>query len=227
MKAALWLALVAFGAPVLAQSVLPPEQVVRNTLENLPQVRASAMNIDLARAGKARLDAGTHEWTVRTGLSRRTDQIGGRYNEQDVALERAVRWFGKAAKDRAIGDKGIDVAVSGHEDAWHEAGRSLLTDWFGALREMSATLRLEEQVALAGQLRAIAEKRVKAGDAAKAGAAASRHRKCPRRRPAATSAIASRAGPATAGDHLPGLAGTAGDQLAATGGHDRIGRLVA
>lgn len=167
MKAALWLALVAFGAPVLAQSVLPPEQVVRNTLENLPQVRASAMNIDLARAGKARLDAGTHEWTVRTGLSRRTDQIGGRYNEQDVALERAVRWFGKAAKDRAIGDKGIDVAVSGHEDAWHEAGRSLLTDWFGALREMSATLRLEEQVALAGQLRAIAEKRVKAGDAAK------------------------------------------------------------
>ncbi|MFT5533877.1 MAG: cobalt-zinc-cadmium efflux system outer membrane protein [Burkholderiaceae bacterium] len=166
MKAALWLALVAFSAPGLAQSVLPPEQIVRTTLENLPQVRASAMNIDLARAGKTRLDAGTHEWTVRTGLSRRTDQSGGLYNEQDVALERSMRWFGKAAQDRAIGDKGIAVAVSGHEDAWHEAGRSLLTDWFNALREMSATRRLEEQVALATQLRAIAEKRVKAGDAA-------------------------------------------------------------
>jgi outer membrane protein TolC len=166
LKAALWLALVAFSAPGLAQSVLPPEQIVRTTLENLPQVRASAMNIDLARAGKTRLDAGTHEWTVRTGLSRRTDQSGGLYNEQDVALERSMRWFGKAAQDRAIGDKGIAVAVSGHEDAWHEAGRSLLTDWFNALREMSATRRLEEQVALATQLRAIAEKRVKAGDAA-------------------------------------------------------------
>ncbi|MDY7574575.1 TolC family protein [Actimicrobium sp. CCI2.3] len=166
LKAVLWLALVAFSAPVLAQSVLPPEQVVRTVLENLPQVRASAINIDLARAGKSRLDAGTHEWTVRTGLSRRTDQIGGRYNEQDVALERSVRWFGKAAQDRAIGDKGIVVATSGHEDAWHEAGRTLLTDWFSALREMSATERLDEQVGLAAQLRAIAEKRVKAGDAA-------------------------------------------------------------
>lgn len=172
MKASLWVMLAALSSPVLAQpalqqSVLPPEQVVRTTLENLPQLRASAMNIDLARAGKSRLDAGTHEWTVRTGLSRRTDQAGGRYNEQDVALERSVRWFGKGAKDSAIGDKGIVVAVAGHEDAWHEAGRSLLTDWFAALREMSATQRLEEQVALAGQLRAIAEKRVRAGDAAR------------------------------------------------------------
>lgn len=164
----LFLMLGALAAPVLADplAVLPPDQVVRHTLENLPQLRASAMNIDLARSGKSRLEAGNHEWTVRVGSNRRTDTSGGRFNEQELALERPVRWFGKAANDVAIGDKGITVAEASHADSWHEAGRSLMKDWFDALRELAATRRLEEQVALAAQLRGIADKRVRAGDAA-------------------------------------------------------------
>ena len=149
-----------------ALSVLPPEPRVRLTLENLPQLRSSAINIDLAKSGKSRLQAGQYEWTVRAANNRRTDQNGDRFNEQELALERPVRWFGKAGKDLAIGEKGVLLAHATHADNWHEASRSLMKDWFDTLRETASIRRLNEQLTVAEQLRGIAEKRVKAGDAA-------------------------------------------------------------
>lgn len=150
-----------------ALSILPLEQVVRQTLESMPQLRASAINIELAKSGKSRLEAGHYEWTVRAASNRRTDQNRDRFNEQELALERPFRWFGKAGKDLAIGEKGISIAQISHADIWHEASRSLMKDWFDALREMASTRRLSEQRDITQQLRKIAEKRVKAGDAAK------------------------------------------------------------
>jgi hypothetical protein len=149
-----------------ALSVLPPELAVRRMLEAMPQLRSGVIGIDLARTGKTRLAAGHYEWTAKVAGNRRTEQSGASFNEQELTLERPVRWFGKAGKDGAIGDKGIFVAEASHADAWHEAGRALMTDWFGVLREMAATRRLAEQQGVAEQMRAIAEKRVKAGDAA-------------------------------------------------------------
>lgn len=154
-------------AATAALSVLPPESAVRQTLESMPQLRSSAINIDLAKSGKSRLDAGHYEWTVRAANNRRSDQLGGSFNEQELSIERPVRWFGKAGKDAAIGEKGIELASASHADTWHEASRSLMADWFEALREIAATRRLQEQVEIAEQLRTIAEKRVKAGDAAR------------------------------------------------------------
>lgn len=147
-------------------SILPPDALVRQTLASLPQLRASTLNIDLAAAGRARLQAGPHEWSVRAGVNRRTDQGGDRYNEQELVLERPVRWFGKAEKDAAIGNKGTLIAQAAYEDAWHEAGRNLMKDWFDALREMAATTRLAAQQEVTARLRTIAAKRVDAGDAA-------------------------------------------------------------
>jgi outer membrane protein TolC len=147
-------------------SVLPPAPLVRQTLASMPQLRASTLNVDLAASTRARLRAGPHEWSARAGLYRRTDQSGDRYNEQEVIVERPLRWFGKADKDAAIGDKGTLMAEAAHEDAWHEAGRGLMKDWFDALRETAATARLAEQQAVAERLRRIAEKRYEAGDAA-------------------------------------------------------------
>jgi cobalt-zinc-cadmium efflux system outer membrane protein len=155
------------AAAIDALSILPPETVVRQTLEKLPQLRSSAMNIDLAKSGKARLESGSYEWSVRAGASRRTDQSGDRFDEQELLVERPVRWFGKADKDLAIGNKGMLMAEAGYADAWHEAGRGLMKDWFDALREMAATRKLTEQREVAERLLMIAEKRVKAGDAAR------------------------------------------------------------
>lgn len=149
-----------------ALSVLPPEPVVRRVLESLPQFRLGTMNIDLAAAEKAKLVAGSYEWTIRSGINQRGVAGGERYNEQDVALERPLRWFGKAGKDQAVGEKGVEVARAMHADVWHEAGRTLMKDWFDALRESTSVARLREQLAVTQQLRAVAERRVKAGDGA-------------------------------------------------------------
>ncbi|MDB5990799.1 MAG: hypothetical protein JWQ10_2202 [Herbaspirillum sp.] len=150
-----------------ALSVLPPDQVVQHTLENMPQLRYSTINIDLAKTDKAKLAAGPYEWTVHAANNQRSvSATGAQYQEQEVSVERPLRWFGKAGKDIAIGDKGISIAELAHAEAWHEAGRSLMKDWFDALREQATSALLGEQLEVTQQIRLIADKRVKAGDGA-------------------------------------------------------------
>jgi len=50
-----------------ALSLLPPELQVRQALADLPQLRASVLYRDLARADQKRLAAGQYEWTLRAG----------------------------------------------------------------------------------------------------------------------------------------------------------------
>lgn len=146
---------------------LPREQTVRQLLSQLPQLRIGALNNQLAGAEQAKLAAGPGEWVVRGGVSRRSVLDGDRYREQELAVERSVRWFGKAEQDRAVGEKGMALAQAQRADAWHEAGRALMQDWYEALKAQATLERLREQHALIKQLRAIAELRVKAGDGAR------------------------------------------------------------
>lgn len=150
-----------------ALSILPTETTVRKVFEGIPALRISTLGIDIASSSKQRLDAGHYEWTLRTGLNRRTDQLGEQFQEQELLIERPVRWFGKAEKDRAIGDKGIDVAKASYADAWHETSRVLMKDWFDLIRETVSVKRLQEQLEVTATIRAVAEKRIKAGDAAR------------------------------------------------------------
>lgn len=143
---------------------LPPEPAVRRVLQALPQLRIGGINTQLAAAERDRLAAGAHEWIVRGGLARRNVAGAGRYREEELGLERTVRWFGKAAQDRAIGDKGIALAESQRADAWHEAGRTLMQDWYAALSARAAVERLGEQHRLVQRLKEVAERRVQAGD---------------------------------------------------------------
>ena len=149
-----------------ALSALPPEASVRRVLENLPQFRLGGAAIALATAEQEKLLAGPYEWTVRSSVNARTVSGGGRYTEQDIALERTVRWFGKADQDRAVGRKGVDVARARFADLWHEAARSLLKDWFDALRDRAALARLQDQRQVARELHDMTMRRVRAGDAA-------------------------------------------------------------
>jgi len=147
-------------------SALPPEAEVRRVLASLPALRQGMQNTELAGAERDKLAAGPYEWTVRAGASRRTAPGAERYLEQEVALERPLRWFGKASLDQALGEQGLTVARALHGDAWHEAGRTLLRDWFDALRELTGVARLEEQLAVTQRLQSIAARRVQAGDGA-------------------------------------------------------------
>ncbi len=162
-------AMASTGALPLAGDVLfglPQEQTVRAALHQLPQLRIGALNNELAGAEQAKLIAGPGEWTVRGGISQRSVLDGERYREQELMLERSIRWFGKAGQDRAVGEKGLALALAQRADAWHEAGRTLMQDWYGALKAQATLDRLRDQHALIKQLRSIAERRVKAGDAA-------------------------------------------------------------
>lgn len=150
-----------------AFSVLPSESQVRKVFENLPQLRSARMGLELAGNQQKRLEAGHYEWTARIGLNRRSDQVGVSFQEQEFSLERPLRWFGKAEKDKALGAKGIELAQSAYADVWHETSRSLMKEWFDAVKESAAVQLLRQQVALTEQLKSIAEKRVKAGDAAR------------------------------------------------------------
>ena len=147
-------------------SALPPEAEVRRVLASLPALRQGMQNTALAGAERDKLAAGPYEWTVRAGASRRTAPGAERYLEQEVALERPLRWFGKASLDQALGEQGLAVARALHGDAWHEAGRALLRDWFDALRDLAGVARLEEQLAVTQRLQSIAARRVQAGDGA-------------------------------------------------------------
>ena len=169
MKArALALLLLTAGAQAApgAPSALPPDAEVRRVLASLPALRQGALNAQLAGAERDKLAAGPYEWTVRAGASRRTAPGAQRYLEQEVALERPLRWFGKASLDQALGEQGMTVARALHGDAWHEAGRALLRDWFDALRDLAGVARLEEQLAVTQRLQSIAARRVQAGDGA-------------------------------------------------------------
>ena len=162
------LLLLAAGAQAApgAPSALPPEAEVRRVLASLPALRQGVLNTQLAGAERDKLAAGPYEWTVRAGASRRSAPGAERYLEQEVALERPLRWFGKADQDQALGEQGMTVARALHGDAWHEAGRALLRDWFDALRDLAGVVRLEEQLAVTQRLQAIAARRVQAGDGA-------------------------------------------------------------
>ncbi|QDZ30285.1 TolC family protein [Noviherbaspirillum sp. UKPF54] len=145
--------------------LLPPEGAVRNYLNQLPQVQAARNGIELGQANASRLGAGPYEWTVKGTLQQRRERAGPRYRENELAVERPVRWFGKADKDRALGEIGVTLAEHALADAWHEAGRAFLKNWFDTLRNLRAAARLQEQADLLGQQADVVRKRYKAGDA--------------------------------------------------------------
>lgn len=143
---------------------LPPLASTREVIGALPQVQAARAGQDAAQARGQALDSGAYEWNLRAGAQERRDDAGGRYLENEVALERSIRWGGKARTDRALGEAGVAAARSGYADTWHEAVRDLLQSWYQWQRARSAARVQGQQTALAQEQLDIAARRVKAGD---------------------------------------------------------------
>ena len=143
---------------------LPPLLPTREVIGALPQVRAARAGMDLARARQQGLQSGAYEWTLRAGVQQRAETAGPNYIENDVALERSIRWGGKAQADRDLGEAGVSASLSSYADTWHESVRGLLQAWFDWQRGRSAARVQGEQTALAQQQLDIAARRVKAGD---------------------------------------------------------------
>ena len=144
---------------------LPPAAQVQQSLEALPQLRASRSALRLEQANAGRLQAGTQEWTARAGLHQRSERIGRNYLENEIAFERPMRLASKADKDRDLGENGILVADAALADNWHESARALMTLWFDWLREERSALRLQDYAQILARELQIVQQRFKAGDA--------------------------------------------------------------
>lgn len=152
-------------ARLVAGLDLPPVAATREVIAALPQVQAARAGVDLAQARSRQLAAGAYEWTLKAGAQQRTETAGPVYAEQELALERAIRWGDKARADRAVGGAGLEAGRSAYADAWHEAVRGLLKAWFDWQRERSAAAVQAQQAALAQELLQVARRRVRAGEA--------------------------------------------------------------
>lgn len=143
---------------------LPPLLPTREVISALPQVQVARAGMDVAQARGQGLQAGVHEWTLKAGAQERSETAGPRYIENEVALERSIRWGGKAQTDRDLGEAGVSASRSGYADSWHEAVRSLLQGWYDWQRARSAARVQAQQTALAQEQLEVATRRVKAGD---------------------------------------------------------------
>jgi outer membrane protein, heavy metal efflux system len=146
-------------------AVLPSDSEAHSALDQSPQIRIARQRLEIGHAERRRTESGTNEWEVSIANDRRTDAVGMRYQEQQYGLSKRMRWPNKYLLDQRIGATTDEVGEYAFEDAWHEAGRSLLASWFDCLRTEQAAQLLGQQVlVLEAQLAAVT-KRVAGGDA--------------------------------------------------------------
>ncbi len=163
------LCLACAGVSVRAQTappMLPPADTVARVLGQLPQVQAAGAGIFLAQARSQRLQVGPHDWVAKATADRRSERAGERFSDTEIALETGVRWPAKVAADRQLGTVEVQLGELGHADAWHEAARSLLADWFEALRDLRSANLLEAQHLLITRQWTVTQRRLQAGEAA-------------------------------------------------------------
>ena len=147
-------------------NALPPAGDIEAILGSSPLVAGAAAGVELGDAINRRRRVGPHEWTLRAMTQERRDQTTQQtYTEAQVSLERGFRIPGKASVDAALGQQAVLIAEFAHADAWHEAGRSLLSSWFDWLRERESVTVLAGQVKILEQHRDAVQRRVTAGDA--------------------------------------------------------------
>lgn len=150
---------------------LPPTEVVARVLRANPNVQAASSQIRVEEANRSRLEAGTHEWSVRLGAQqRRVSPVSAgdeRYNEWNAALERPLRLPGKASLDAEIGAAGVSLAETAYGDALHESSRTLLKAWFVWLKESAAATQWNEQLTLLDKQSKSVSRRQQLGDAAR------------------------------------------------------------
>ncbi|MCO8252040.1 TolC family protein [Comamonas thiooxydans] len=162
-------AVLLFTSAAQAQSYLPSETAVRMAVEQSPTVQAA----DAARRGaQARADGlrvGPHETVIRASGQRRWthDGSGQRFTEGQIAIERPLRLWGKAAVDGELAEATRATGRLAAQDARHETARQLLALWFAALRAGQARQAAQGNADAAAELANITERRLRVGDAAR------------------------------------------------------------
>lgn len=152
-------------AALVAPLALPPLEPTRALITALPQVQAARAGVDLAQARGRQLAVGGYEWNLRLGGQERRETAGPVHAESDVAIERSVRWGGKAEADSNLGQATETAGRLAYADTWHESVRGLLKAWYDWQRERGMAMVQARQLAVVQEQLQVASRRVKAGDA--------------------------------------------------------------
>lgn len=158
-----------FAGAAQAQSYLPSEAAVRMAVEQSPIVQAADAARRSAQARADGLRVGSHETVIRASGQRRWthDGSGQRFTEGQIAVERPLRLWGKAAVDAELADATRATGRLAAQDARHETARQLLVLWFAVLRAGQARQGAQDNADAAAELARITERRLRAGDAAR------------------------------------------------------------
>ncbi|MEY4764672.1 MAG: hypothetical protein RI907_1345 [Pseudomonadota bacterium] len=161
------------GGQAPAMVDLPPTETVQALILARPEVRAASAGLRADQAAGERLRASPHETTVRLQTQTRHSAEPGsaapsqRYTEAQVALERTLRLPAKARQDDQVAQTTEALADVRKADAIHEASRALLRAWFDWQRDRALLALWHQQLEAQQALLDMAERRVRAGDAAR------------------------------------------------------------
>jgi cobalt-zinc-cadmium efflux system outer membrane protein len=161
-----WLLLAGIPVPAVAQSDLPPSELVVRALDSQPGVEAATARVAAARAEGDALRIGPNEITAQGSFSRRSIDPSDRFSEYDASISRPFRLPGKATLDRRAGALGVQIAQDRAGSARHQAALALGNLWYDwlladALHGNAETL-VQNQQALVEAVR----KRLRARDVA-------------------------------------------------------------
>lgn len=162
-------AVLLFTSAAQAQSFLPSEAAVRMAVEQSPTVQAADAAQRGAQARADGLRVGPHETLIRASGQRRWthDGSGQRFTEGQIAIERPLRLWGKAAVDAELAEATRATGRLAAQDARHETARQLLALWFAALRAGQVRQAAQGNADAAAELANITERRLRVGDAAR------------------------------------------------------------
>ncbi len=152
----------------IIQADLPPLAQVEHALDEYLQVKNAINTLKMEQANQKKWNSGNYEFNLRAGSAQRNIVgTGQNLKEWDVELERPLRLYNKVGIDENIGAASVAKAEFALGDARHETARMLLKLWFEWQRAADQAALWHRQADNLVQQAAIAEKRLKAGDASR------------------------------------------------------------
>ncbi|WP_326519591.1 TolC family protein [Acinetobacter sp. CAAS 2-6] len=154
------------------EQALPKTIEVETSLKQHPFILTALSEKDYATAYHQQLKIGEHPWTFKTGMQLRRSDVGNTESssnsyEPNIGIEKQLRLPNKVRLDRDIGERALTIADLKYGDAWHEASKELLSNWFAYLRTLTRVSRTQEHLDILQNQLNVLDKRVQAGDAAR------------------------------------------------------------
>lgn len=113
---------------------LPPDELVRQALDQHPSVGAAKARLDAAVAEAEALRRGSYEVTLEGAVAQRDIRGEAEFEEFEGGVSRTFRLPGKATLDRRAGELGVEIARRRLQQARLDAGLTLADLWYDWLR---------------------------------------------------------------------------------------------